>query len=357
MQQLSAQPQATRDNYLPNETIDFLLDFKGAVLMPASVRISGRLVCSSTAYPTLTPVASDDIYYDATAGVHGVVNNMTTSFSGRVVENIHGYNRLVKMKNFATSSREDLATSYQNSCELILSEDEFSNGLVKGESGTGIVSWSMRPHCCLNSATPIPFSKTGEIRMSIRLAQSREFFHGASVDANTNYWLQDLRVDYAVMPDAGNVKDFSYLTRHMIKQNISSSNANISMIVPYAHDGYSMSMIRSSQLTTLTDNALRLGKPDNIERVELAIDDGVNQIVAFPLESEQEILDNFFMSMDNPEHHNIRLYKLRESTGSYAFGYSYGGQVQESAKVGFNILSDASSEFALFFYFTSLNRL
>jgi len=74
MPYLSSLPVAVRDSYLPNETIDFLLDFNGMRILPDSVMVKG-------ANPEVPPTNTELVYMDPVCGIDAVFQSITVSFN------------------------------------------------------------------------------------------------------------------------------------------------------------------------------------------------------------------------------------------------------------------------------------
>lgn len=359
VKKLIVQPLATRSKYLNGENVDFLLDHQGMRMVPFSVRISGTLVMSK-AVDTLAidPIlTTDNIYYDGMTGVHGAFSAFSCSFSDMVQENLHSYPRLKKMKQVASKSDEDAVSDASQACELVYYDDHMTKTVLNGPVDAGKVSFSFKPDVCINNADSLPYSKTGQVKISLRVADNSEFFYGSGVTANTSFWLEDLLVDYQVMTESKGQGKVKMLVKHMIKQQIESTNSNISMVVPLAHSKISSSMVEASKLTTLTSNSLECSKPETVERVELSVNDGVNQLVAYPLDSQQEILYHYLQSMGGHEHNNVSIDKLVNDKNRWGVGYQYGGVYLKNAKVGVQVLSDLSEAFAMFFYFSNMMEI
>ena len=128
LKSLYLQPSVQKTQYLPNSNVDFLLNFTGSNLVGGSVRVTGNLHVSKAAHPAMTPVAvADKINYDGSVGINSVWNTVSTFFDENQIETIESYPRLVKMRNSASQSEEDIFQSVKNATELLVSDDTMSS--------------------------------------------------------------------------------------------------------------------------------------------------------------------------------------------------------------------------------------
>ena len=108
-------PSNTLEEYTEFSQVDFLCTFENRKLELNSLRVCFDLTVDST--EGLINVNEDtDLFYDNSVGFHGVIDSITTTRDGAVIENITDYGRLVAMKTQAKKTQNELITT-QDSVE------------------------------------------------------------------------------------------------------------------------------------------------------------------------------------------------------------------------------------------------
>lgn len=347
-------PQSQRSKYLENENVDFLMDFEGYNLKPNSVKLTGTLIVSKDVPENAISAVggNDDILMDGVTGIDACFQSFTTSVGNTVVENNPEYPRFQKMNLTASQSKAELVADTENVSALRMYSSSMGKNILQGTTNPGEVPFCFKPNICLNNSQGL--SGSSQVRLSLRLASTRDVVYGGDVVANTSYWLQDLRVEYEVMPAGKSQKGFM-VVNHCLKQVINNGNANLSMVVPVPSSKISCSMIQTDHLNSTSYNHLALEKPENVTRVELHINDGTSQVVSYPLETEQEILAEYLRSLGLHKHNTIRVKDLIGKK-KFGFGYSY-TTMMKGAKIGLQIESDLNTPYAIYSYFSSVLEL
>lgn len=347
-------PQSQRSKYLENENVDFLMDFEGYSLKPNSVKLTGTLIVSKDVTTISAVGKNDDILMDGVAGIDACFQSFTTSVGNTVVENNPEYPRFQKMNLTASQSKAQLVANTENVSALRMYSSVMGKNIIEGITNPGEVPFCFKPNIGLNNSQGL--SGSSQVRLSTRLASTRDVVYGGDVDASTSYWLKDLRVEYEVMPmPAGKSQQGFMVVNHCLKQVINNGNANLSMVVPVPSSKISCSMIETDHLNSTSYNHLALEKPDNVTRVELHINDGSSQVVSYPLETEQEILAEYLRSLGLHKHNTIRVKDLI-GKHKFGFGYSY-TTMMKGAKIGLQIESDLNTPYAIYSYFSSVLEL
>ena len=361
----TALPNSQRAQYEPNETIDFTLNYPGFSLLPNSLRISGKLeVLTNDANDNLTRPDFDlkTILFDHNAGIHGCIDSIVTSVNDSVIENIQSYNRLVKVQNQLTNTDLMMASASRHVCEMVTHADTDSkayvSNLVSNEN-----AFSMKPRICLNNTgVAIPYSKSGEIKLQIRLANANNFLFGADVDNTTTFRLKDVRCDYRLVPTTGKTGGAIQMTvHHLVKQSIQSNNVNLNINVPLPTTAVNATFIRTGHLNVNANNHLATEILPGINRVEFSFNDQTNQMIHYPLETNLEILYNWLRSFapyTEPGYNDIRLQSALADPGEgFGVGMPY-LTVLANDKLGINIQSNnVNDNFTAFIYFKGILSL
>ena len=118
----SVQPLSQRTNgkYLPNDSVDFVMDFAGREVDPATIRISGELYITTDALGDVLLNGTQQIFIDPKVGAHGIFQQYITSLpdAGIVVENFANVPRWIAMKEAATQTKTGTGSTLSHVLEL-----------------------------------------------------------------------------------------------------------------------------------------------------------------------------------------------------------------------------------------------
>ena len=161
-------------------------------------------------------------------------------------------------------------------------------------------------------------------------------------------------MSYEVLVDDGKKDNVMMITKTMVRNNIVSSNHQISTKVPVDCLNFSGTFIQSGHLGQSAYNNTECEVLD-ISTLEFEMNDG-NGYMAFNLQNE-EILYNYILANGNSPNNNFSLKKLNEGIG-YGIGLSFNGSSFDfhNQKFGVSISSGASNvnQYTLFLYFTGI---
>jgi len=351
MPYLSSQVNAIRDQYLPNDSLDFLMDFNGMRIKPDTVEITGNFSCihDTTAVPNTHPTNTENIYMDGPTGIDAVFQSITVSFNDRIIETINNYPRLVKMKKVATKSASMLSGEASQTSAFRCYDNEQSSINVR----VPVRKFSVNLSNCLNLNSGLSYSKTGQIKVSIILAQSKDVFYGGDVLATTSYTLSNLQLNYKTEIDNNNPTEI--IVNSILKQNLNSANANLIMLLPLSTGKISSSMISTDNLNLITANSLEMEKPNKVNRVELQLNDSLNNVVSYPLESEAEILEQFLDSYGDKKSNMCSVNDLVVRK-NFGIGYSFTKALQNQ-KASLKIESDLNTPYTIYMVYETAMTL
>lgn len=315
------QPMPMKATYNANDNVDFTLSFENNFLLPNSIRLSGMFNVLNAGVAVDPQV--DKVYYDANIGIHGMFSSIiTTSDKLGTVENITNYGRVVKQHKMCTQTTSQIVSESTSLNELCVGHDLLTVNVL-----TQPTSFSFAPDFCLNNMIndmqtfgALDYNKTGNIKVSVRVASILEALFGATAPVCTINFT-DLKLDYVTVPMSP-TKQSLYVTREVITQTISNTQSSFATNVP---SGTCRSM-SGSFLAIAHNNAggfnnYELEEPTGgISKVYFSYKDSTDGfVVAYPLESQQDILLNFIRSyssaMDN---------KNSASLGNWQMGKFYG---------------------------------
>lgn len=360
----SVQPLSQRQNgeYLPADTIDFVMDFAGREIIPTSIRISGEL------YVTQNDViinGSQDIYLDPKVGAHGLFQQYITSLpdSGIVLENFQHVPRYVAMKECATETNISTGGTLNKVIELRSPTQEQQKAVLGASGDKQFASFSIVPHCALtNSLGNISYTKTGQIKLSCLMSSVTQLLWGADVGATTSYYLKNLQLDYMTAPDTNQALTMVKISS--LKQTLSSSNQQLTMIMPISSSSLSLSFVRLAEENVLTQNYTKLAVVPDVSRVEFSFNDIVSSVfITYALENKPEITYNALLSLDSEGKYNLLPTLLNAEKGqaeNYLIGTLFGDTaLKVNTKVGVNIQSavQGADSYACYLYFKGLMSL
>jgi hypothetical protein len=352
MAYISVKPLAEKSQYLPNDTIDFLLDFgMGNELVGNSFRFDGQLVALNQG----GTLVNEAIFYDSNAGGHAFFQQIITMMSEKTIENINYYPRYACMKSQSgevpinkmavSSNASELKTldDNQTSYVMMIDQDNYDEGIYR--------SFSIKPYFCLNNSSGnIAYAKSGQIKVSITLASVAQALFGADLTlANTTYYLTDLRLSARVVPQSPASQKVVMGVVSCVRQNITSNNTSLSVIVPIPTTSFSASFRNQAAETDAQFNYTQLDTLPGCSRVELSFSDSLSNLIEFPLETSAEIALNYLASMGY-----TGTQAILQSQEVVGIGLAY-NELLQNTKLGVNIISEASNTangaYAMYLFF------
>jgi hypothetical protein len=360
----SVQPLSQRTNgkYLPNDSVDFVMDFAGREVDPSTIRISGELYITTDAQGDVLLNGTQQIFIDPKVGAHGIFQQYITSLpdAGIVVENFANVPRWIAMKEAATQTKTGTGSILSHVIELKAPNQEQMRSVLGVGGDKLLVSFSIKPYCALTHAmNNISYSKTGTVKLTCLMASATQLLFGAGCDANTSYYLKNLQLDYLSSPDTQ--QPLTMMKVSSLKQTLSSSNQQLSVIMPISSSSLSMSFVRLAEENTLTNNYTQLAVVPAVTRVEFSYNDIVSSVfITYALENKPEITVNALLSLDSTGKYDLLQDILDVEKGlteNYLIGTLFGDvALANNTKVGVNIQSavQGGDAFAAYLYFTGM---
>ncbi len=370
-------PLAKKDEYLANDTVDFILSLENKKLVPGSLAICGECAVLSNVSSDTAVTQTQDINMDPDAGYHSLFRDMVTEFRDvGITESFSYYPRLVKMKTQATFLRDSLGTQTFNSIEGKTLSKTVRQGYNLGVSATDPkIPFVLKPDIAPNkSDMPIPGNQVGVIRIRTRLAPNDEVLFGNDVSADAGYKITNLQIRYETVNDDGSRPDLNMEVYNVIRQVIETNNANLSSFVPGLNNAVHMSFLPVADETTKQPaaNFLRcatvpgdallpdsvagnngLGMPNNgFQRLYFAVNDTDTALVGFTMEDRNEILHNYLRSFNNtPNQYSTILQRVNEGD-AYGIGINFGGPLDFTrAKFAAEVDSQIAEPYSCYMYF------
>lgn len=364
----SVQPENLKDNYVEYDNIDFVLSFPEHKLNLGSLRLEGSWRVQYDSKDLNHPDNKEkEIYYDHFVGAHATIESITTQVQGVTIENYTDYSRWVKMSTTATADQGDMQNS-ENVCEMKAPFRLMTNNLLKGEitptEQDGVLNYqdfSIKINNCLNSSREqLPYSRSGDIRVSINLARTGAVYHGKDVDSLLTWSLQDLRLAFtSTMDDGQSTEPVAMRRKLSIKQSLQSSFANVSVRVPAVCSAVSCSLLAQGKENSLRDNTTALEKIEGLTQLQFMFNDSTNSYVSYLIKNNSEVIDRYIDSILDTGNNALSITNMQNNNG-YGVGLNFDDQVDLSnQKFNLQVTSaiTSASPMILYMYFHSVVSL
>jgi hypothetical protein len=215
---------------------------------------------------------------------------------------------------------------------------------------------------CINNCVGdniIPYSKTGDIMISLTVPRSVSVLYGdEGIGITKTLSFSNLRLVYSTVADSGKGGVYQMRVKTDLKQTIASTNATIATKAPIVADSMFITFIRQDQESVPLVNGMENQRIPLVERVEFAWNDSLSQQYRYELDNEEEILSNYIkainasMVAENNANNNVLA-----SNDSYGVGLAFGSFVDLSnTKISVRIQSAVSSSlpYSAYMFFTGI---
>lgn len=351
-------PEAEKDLYVQNDNIDFRVNFNNQSVIPNSFFLTGRVALYDNSNNKI--VAPNKVFIKNMIGVHGLFDSfvISTQKQGNI-ENFQNYGRYVNMDTTGKYTNDDTFNS-EMQCELRCPDAANSNLSLLGQAladGTRVndSSFFMKPDICLNnmssSTGKLPYMKTGEIMVSLRLAANALALFGD--DCPAQYKISDLKLFYLTIDDAGEAQPMPQLLMRVKGSTVSSINSPSGVInirSPLVADRIFMSFINALEDKTDKLDSYRLELLPNLNNVEYIYNDNLNGQISYEIDNLPEILHYTEVAFnDMNEKNNFDLNKLYHNN-SFCLGFKFGFRQLENSKISIQVKSDITTEYNVYSY-------
>ena len=368
-------PTNKKNQYGQLENIDFDLTFPNRKLVCNSIRIQGRVKVFKQ--NTTRAEMVDNIFVDHMIGANTFFESYETSTQNKgIVEYCQNMGRYMKMVTTGSNSADDMANISQT-CELKSQNLQLSRNVFYGEVNADEVlpavnasngqSFAIKPLFVLNQVDAgvaggdvnLDHATLGDITISTRTAKNNLALFGIDADANVNYQLEEVSLTFHSLPTDGNQSPLVMRTKQVVRQSIQSDLGAVSVNVPQLTNGVSISMLAQNKQNTVRYNANTLDRPPAVSRVEFLINNTQSDFITYQLESNNEILQNYLMSMsgDRAKINQFRQAELKANE-AYGIGANFFSLLDLSKdRFGINLTSQigaTGNPYVLFLYFHGL---
>jgi hypothetical protein len=354
MAYILVKPLAQKDQYNPNDIVDFLIDVgAGNEVVGNSLRLEGELFATQDGDFPQTDML---LAIDSRSGAHGIFQQMVTQFSDRTVENMNFYPRYVAMKSDTNEVVSNKMASSTNATELkMLNNDDTIALLSLADNTVYGRSFSIKPMFCLNNASG-NFSnvKTGQIKVSVTLASAGQFLFGEDATvANTTYYIKNLQLAGRSVPQSQASAKVTMMVNSCVRQVVASNNTSLSVIVPIPTNSFSASFRNQIGEATFNENFNELDFLPSLSRLELSFSDSLSNLIEFPLEHTEEIILNYARSLGT-----AGLHQFKPADEPRGIGLAY-NEILANTKLGINLISEVRNDapYSIYIFFKGFASL
>tara|TARA_R110000796_G_scaffold95170_2_gene200305 strand:+ start:2835 stop:4010 length:1176 start_codon:yes stop_codon:yes gene_type:complete len=350
------------DGFPEFSMIDFVMNFPDRKLVNNSIRLVGDVIVGST-MTNNTEFATNNVFTDNLVGASSFIDSIQTSVdSVGQIENILEYSKYVKCKNMVNTSPSDLFKA-SSICELKAPNQSHAKLALKGvnatkadDNRTDNANFSIKPDICLNSMfgdngdNTLSYRKSGQIRISVRLARALGSVFGGSVPQPAkaghtafavSYRLQNVRLHFQSIVDDGKDSRLTMPNVINVKSTIQSSFANINCAVPAVCRGVSATFIEQSKENHGLLNPLACNNLPGLSKVQFIYNNTINNsMVSYQITDYPEILERFKESIGSSNHSSATLLKTKSNDG-FGVGLDFSGLIDLSRQ-RFNIQLNSS---------------
>jgi len=361
--------EAKKNEYVSFDNLDFIINCgEGRSLVPNSVEINGELeVLDNNSRST-----NDHIFFDPITGIHSFVDSVQTQFiDGNNVgskENIQNYARFVSMLEQSTKAPE---SAYAGSMVAELKSNSekatvlYSKGRKSSGGGGAVLTkdqdFSFKPVCMLNrqQGDPLPFEKSGQIRLTVNLATNSSALMGGELQGVDSYKWRNVRLNYTSVPSKKGKTSQQFRTVYNVKASIQSNFANVQMSVPAVCRACSVSFQRQSEEQSAPHSNYKCDRPRGLEEIQFLFNDSTNQYISYVINDKTEMLERYIDSFRDTED-NMLSGSHYNSQRAFGVGLSFAGYTdlsQQKFAVQIKSKVDNVQSYNMYLYFHSLLQM
>lgn len=349
-------PTTGRGTALSDADVDWDIPNEGMDIQYSSIYITGKLVVSQKGQGMNNPGNSnEDIRYNPNSGIHGFFRQFSCS-AGGTIENLNNYGHIVTAMSESSHFYQELFSEIDKSMELRVGESEYTTEILKGQyTDDGAVAFAFKPLIAFNFSmdknglpTDLSFNSLGTMRIRGRLSSVLGALYGEDCSgANTSFQINDLELQYRVVPPAKVSGPTSFLIFNDTSRPVNSNNVNLNAQMPGLTSSFSSVYIPVVDEVDYKKDSYRTAVLPNVTRVQFAYNGNETTKIAFPLETREEIQYNYRLSLGNSGLNSLLLSSTNRpaiDNHGYGIGLNF-GRLKSLIKTTFslNILSGVSN--------------
>lgn len=324
-------PDSQKDTYGNGvENIDFTVVIPdGKAYVPNSLKMTGKVrfyKTGTTAFST-----NDYIVYDHVVGMHGLFRSVYQSDDGGTRTSVNEYPGWVKQWRLRTISEQDLTGSSYRDGELCAAVESQTAQVV---SIDGPVEFCVAPLVSLNmcdSSSGGMTNRNGNVRLTFTTNNTLSLLKGQAgtggvqpLTTSSSYFITDLKLHYQTREATSSDMRTRMKQVWHAKHTVNSSNDTFNANLPIVADSFCAYYVPTNWVNSASSNEYSFINP-GVERLELTYNNSSNEIISFPLKSQEEILLNSLHALDLTNKSPATLGQVQIGNGDkYTIGLNFG---------------------------------
>lgn len=319
------------------ENIDFTIRLSpGQALKKNSLRLSGNVIFYS-AGTTVFPVGSPALY-DYKLGMHSLFRSMfvNTTTNG-TISNINEYSEWVKLYRQRDSDRQSYCGSAVRELELCLPDLRSPSNLISNTDGTNFSLYPLIPLNLVDPDSGNMTNRSGDITLTLTTNNPLSILYGVEssspdgsqtilnpVTSTAGYEIRNLKLHYDVVPATPADTQTTVMTVFGSRHTVLSNNDTFSVNLPIVADSFVGAYRKINTINTPNSNEYKFLNPD-ISRLEFTYNNTTNDVISFPLRSQEEIVLNSLSALELGTKSSVTLGQLAKVDGDeFSVGLQFG---------------------------------
>ena len=327
------------------ENIDFTIKLSdGQALLNNSVRLTGNVAFYKAGLDEPFEVTDGLAFYDNKMGVHSLFRSVYINTDQGTLSNINDYPTWVRLFRQRDSDLNGYCGSALRELELCMPSVRHTNAIISRDEGT---NFSMYPLMALNLADPDSGNMTnraGAIRLTFATNNPLSVLFGADtsdvtstateyevdivpnpVTSSAGYLITDLKLHYDVveaMPmDTSTTMMSVFSARHTVLSNNDTFSVNLPLVATAFVGAYKP----LANMNNAGTNEYAFQNPD-ISRLEFTYNNNTNEIISFPLKTQEEIILNSMNALEVVNKTSVTLGQITKNTygDEFSIGLNFG---------------------------------
>lgn len=344
------------------ENIDFTIKLSdGQALLNNSVRLTGNVTFFKDAPDTPFELEDGLAFYDNKTGAHSLFRSVYINTDQGTLSNINDYPTWVRLFRQRDSDLNGYCGSALRELELCLPSLRQTNAIITRDEGT---NFSIYPLMALNLADPDSGNMTnraGAIRLTFSTNNALSVLYGADgstvqtddgyevlslpnpVTSSAGYTITNLKLHYDVVEAMPSDTSTMMMSVFSARHTVISNNDTFSVNLPLVATAFVGAYKPLQNMNSITSNEYAFQNPD-ITRLEFTYNNNTNEIISFPLKTQEEIILNSMNALEVVNKTSVTLGQI--SKNSYGDEFSIGlnfGEPLDMKQARFSIRTECNN--------------
>lgn len=326
----------TYGNGVENINVTLIIP-EGRAYVKNSLRITGKIefykdYSAQTQFVEAEPgVLPDNVFYENRVGMHSLFRAMYVSTDSGLNTSIDEYPTWVKHLMLRTTDNQQYSGSALRELELCVPTVKNTASVVALQTA---VPWMIYPKISLNlcdmSSGNIT-NRVGNIILTLTTNNVLSILFGSDSATQLNqltstagYDITDLKIHYDTMPATPNDTQTRLMSVFHAKHTMNTGNDVMSVNLPLVASSFVASYKPVEVVNSATDNEYQMTNPDII-RLEVSYNNNSNDIISYPLKTDEEILLNSLNALNLSQNTPTTLGMTSKLFGKeYTIGMNFG---------------------------------